>query len=277
MILMAVRDQPEPGFGGAAGDCADRPAYGHEERRPRADAASEPEKRRARADAASEHEERRLRADAARNRDAIVAVARDVFAEHGLEAPLEAIAARAGVGIATLYRRFPTREKLVAAALMEKVAEYAEAARQALAVPDPWDGFAGVVERICELQAGDRGLSDLLSMALSADERVEELRRTANDLLIAVIDRAKAAGTLREDFVGEDLVLLLIATAAVTHVTRADAPEAWRRFVALALDSFSTHRSPPRSDSALPDPPSTAQMTRAMIRLARERGCGEPL
>jgi len=262
MILMTARDQPKPGVGGVAGDRAERSACGHEERR-------------LCADAASGHEERQLRADAARNRDAILAVARDVFAEHGLEAPLETIAARAGVGIATLYRRFPTREKLVAAALVEKVAEYAEAARRALAVPDPWDGFAGVVERICELQAGDRGLSDLLSMTLSADERVEELRRTANDLLIAVIDRAKAAGTLREDFVGEDLVLLLIATAAVTHVTRADAPEAWRRFVALALDSFSTRGSPPRPDSALPDPPSTAQMTRAMIRLARERGCGE--
>ena len=116
---------------------------------------------------------RKMRADAARNRAAIVAVARDVFAEHGLEAPLEAIAARAGVGIATLYRRFPTREKLVAAALVEKITEYAEAARQALATPDPWDGFAGFVERICELQAGDRGLSDLLSMTLSADEQVE--------------------------------------------------------------------------------------------------------
>jgi AcrR family transcriptional regulator len=275
MILMTVRDQPEPGVGGVAGDRAERSACGHEVRQPRADAASEHEERRLRADAASEHEERRLRADAARNRDAIVAVARDVFAEHGLEAPLEAIAARAGVGIATLYRRFPTREKLVAAALVEKVAEYVGAARQALAAPDPWDGFAGVVERICELQAGDRGLSDLLSMTLSADERVEELRRTANDLLIAVIDRAKAAGTLREDFVGEDLVLLLIATAAVMHVTRADAPDAWRRFVALALDSFSIGGSPPRPDSALPDPPSTAQMTRAMIRLARARGCGE--
>ena len=123
---------------------------------------------------------RRLRADAERNRAAIVAVARDVFAEQGLEAPLEAIAARAGVGIATLYRRFPTREKLVAAALTEKVAEYAEAAEQALAAADPWDGFAGFVERSCELQAGDRGLSDLLSMTLSADEEVEQLRRTAD-------------------------------------------------------------------------------------------------
>jgi AcrR family transcriptional regulator len=249
MKPMTVRGQPEPGLARAASDRAEPGGCGGEERR--------------------------LRADAARNREAIVAVARDVFAEYGLEAPLEAIAAQAGVGIATLYRRFPTREKLVAAALVEKVADYAGAARLALATPDPWDGFAGFVERICELQAGDRGLSDLLSMTLSADEQVEELRRTANDLLVTVIDRAKAAGTLREDFVGEDLVLLLIATAAVTHVTRADAPEAWRRFVALALDSFSTRGVPSRSAPALPHPPSTAQMTRAMIRLARDRGCGE--
>jgi AcrR family transcriptional regulator len=213
---------------------------------------------------------RRLRADAARNRAAIVAVARDVFAEQGLEAPLEAIAARAGVGIATLYRRFPTREKLVAAALVGKVAEYAEAAEQALAVADPWDSFAGFVLRICELQAGDRGLSDLLSMTLSADEQVEQLRRTANDRVVTLIERAKAHGSLRQDFAGEDLVLLLVATAAVMHVTHADAPGAWRRFVALALDAFR------RQDSApLPAPPSTAQMTQAMLRLAAERGCSE--
>jgi AcrR family transcriptional regulator len=213
--------------------------------------------------------DRRLRADAARNRAAIVAVARDVFAEQGLEAPLETIAARAGVGIATLYRRFPSREKLVAAALTEKVAEYAEAAEQALAIADPWDGFAGFVQRICELQAGDRGLSDLLSMTLSADEQVEQLRRTANERVITLIDQAKAGGGLREDFTGEDLVLLLIATATVMHVTRADAPGAWRRFVALALDAFRCQDSP-----GLPEPPTTAQLTRAMVRLAAERGCG---
>ena len=196
-------------------------------------------------------------------------MAREVFAEQGLEAPLEAIAARAGVGIATLYRRFPTREKLVAAALAGKVAQYAEAAEQALAVPDPWAGFAGFAQRICELQACDRGLSDLLSMTLSAGEQVEQLRRTANENVITLIERAKASGTLREDFVGEDLLLLLIATAAVMHVTRGDAPDAWRRFVALALDAFRCRDSP-----GLPEPPSAVQMTRAMLRLAAERGCG---
>jgi AcrR family transcriptional regulator len=212
---------------------------------------------------------RGLRADAERNRAAILAVARDVFAEQGLEAPLEVIAARAGVGIATLYRRFPTREKLVAAALVEKIAQYAQAAEQALAVPDPWAGFAGFVQRSCELQACDRGLGDLLSMTLSADEQIEQLRTAANDNVITLIDRAKATGTLREDFVGEDLLLLLIATAAVMQVTRADAPHAWRRFVALALDGFRRQDLP-----GLPEPPTTVQMTRAMVRLAGERGCG---
>ena len=65
-------------------------------------------------------------------------------------------------------------------------------------------------------------------------------------------------------------MLLLIATAGVTHVTRVDAPGAWRRFVALALDAFQRQDSP-----VLPDPPTTAQMTRAMRRLAAERGCGQ--
>src|SRR5262245_29400974 len=129
---------------------------------------------------AAASEPRRLRADAARNRAAIVAAAREVFAEQGLEAPLEEIALRAGVGIATLYRRFTAREQLVAAALIEKVTQYAEAAAEALAAADPWEGFVGYVHRVCELQAGDRGLSDLLSMALAADEHIEQLRARAN-------------------------------------------------------------------------------------------------
>jgi AcrR family transcriptional regulator len=212
---------------------------------------------------------RRLRSDAARNRAAIIEAAREVFAEHGLEASLEDIACRAGVGIATLYRRFPGREQLIAAALVDKVAEYAQAAEEALAVADPWAGFVGYVYRICELQAADRGLSDLLAMALPVDEQIEEMRAAANARVIDLIDRAKAAARLREDFAGEDLLLLLIASAAIGQVTRDDAPDAWRRFVALALDGFARPGS-----AGLPLPPSTAQMHLAMRRLAASRGCG---
>jgi AcrR family transcriptional regulator len=213
---------------------------------------------------------RRLRADAERNRTAILAAAQEVFAEQGLEAPLVEIAARAGVGIATLYRRFPDRQQLVAAALAGKITQYAEAAGLALAVADPWGGFASFTEQACQMQADDRGLSDLLCMTLPAGEHVEQLRRQANDQVVELIDRAKAAGQLRADFVGEDLLLLLIANAAIMHVTRNDAPHTWRRFVALLLDAFRQHDAP-----ELPRPPSTAQMAKAMRRLAGERGCGQ--
>jgi AcrR family transcriptional regulator len=213
---------------------------------------------------------RRLRADAERNRTAILAAAQEVFAAQGLEAPLVEIAARAGVGIATLYRRFPDRQQLVAAALAGKITQYAEAAGLALAVADPWAGFASFAEQACQMQADDRGLSDLLCMTLPAGEHVERLRRQANDQVVELIDRAKAAGQLRADFVGEDLLLLLIANAAIMHVTRNDAPHTWRRFVALLLDAFRQHDAP-----ALPRPPSTAQMAKAMHRLAGERGCGK--
>jgi AcrR family transcriptional regulator len=197
-----------------------------------------------------------------------VAAAQEVFAEQGIDAPLEEIAARADVGIATLYRRFACREQLVAAALIGKVAEYGHAAEAAMAEPDPRAAFTGFVTRICELQAGDRGLADLLSMELPANPEVEQVRAAANRTVIRLIERAKAAGVLRQDFVGEDLLLVMMANAAIAHVTRQDAPDAWRRFAALALDAFLRTDAPP-----LPAPPSTAQMTSAMLRMARQRGC----
>ena len=107
-------------------------------------------------------------------------------------------------------------------------------------------------------------------MALPADEDVERLRRLANDRMAELIGRAKAAGQLRQEFAGEDLLLLLVAHAAVVHVTREDAPAAGRRFVALMLDAFGPRDGP----SCLPMPPSRTQMRRAMVRLAGERGCG---
>jgi len=212
---------------------------------------------------------RGLRADATRNRVAILTAARQVFAEQGLRAPLEEIARRAGVGIATLYRRFPTRERLVAAALIEKLTQFELAASQAVAEPDPWDGFAGLVRRICELQANDRGLSDLLSMTLPASEEVEQLRAEAHAHVAELVARAKAAGRLRPDFVAEDLLLMLIANAAVTHVTGPDAPDAWQRFVGLMLDAFQHTGA-----AGLPPAPTKGQMTQAMARLAADRGCG---
>src|SRR5215218_750793 len=106
---------------------------------------------------AHEPSARALRADAERNRERIVSAARDVFAERGLDAPLEAIARRAGVGQATLYRRFSTRQDLLVAAFGPKLAAYTEAIERALQDLDPWRGFCDYLTDIAGMQRGDRG------------------------------------------------------------------------------------------------------------------------
>src|SRR6185437_11714807 len=104
-----------------------------------------------------------LRSDAQRNRDRILAAARVIFAEHGLDAPMNEIARKAGVGIATLFRRFPTRDDLVAAVFADRMTAYAAAIDVALQDPDPWHGFCEYVRTICAMQASDRGFTDVLT------------------------------------------------------------------------------------------------------------------
>src|SRR2546426_6922377 len=102
-----------------------------------------------------------LRADAARNRAVLVAAAREVMAERGLEAPLDEIARRAGMGNAPLYRRFPRRIDLIAAVFADRMAEHARAVAAALEADDPWEGFRGYVKAAAELQLHDHGIADL--------------------------------------------------------------------------------------------------------------------
>ena len=183
----------------------------------------------------------RLRADAARNRAALLAAARQVFGEQGLDASLDEIARRAGVGNATLYRRFPTRRDLVAAVFAEHRAAQLELAERALRHGDPWAAFAGYVTALCELQAADRGLSEILvTVTFDGDDRLGELRALSYRRAALVIRRARVAGVLRPDFRLPDLALLLMANAGVAH--RAADPRAWRRQLALVLDGLAIPR-----------------------------------
>jgi AcrR family transcriptional regulator len=179
----------------------------------------------------------RLRADAERNRSALLAAARDVFGEHGLDASLDEIARRAGVGNATLYRRFPHRRDLIAEVFAGQMREYVGLAEVALAAADPWEAFVGYLTRLCEMQATDRGLSDLLvGAAFDDDERLAALRSQAQRGAERVIARAQRAGRLRADFSRRDLRLLLTANAGVTQGSLD--PQAWRRLLALTLDGL---------------------------------------
>ena len=171
------------------------------------------------------------------------------------------IARRAGVGVGTLYRRYPTRADLIAAAFETKMTAYADAARQALADPDPWHGFCDYVERICAMQAGDRGFTTVLTMTFPTAKRFEADRDRAFADFITLVERAKAAGKLRADFVAEDLPMFLMANAGVLTATADAAPDTWRRLVGYLLQACAAPAAQP-----LPDPPTPRQMYRAMLR-----------
>jgi AcrR family transcriptional regulator len=183
----------------------------------------------------------RLRADAERNRTALLAAAREVFGEQGLDASLDEIARRARVGNATLYRRFPSRRELVAEVFAGQMSEYVELADRALREPDPWAAFVGYLTQLCEMQATDRGLSELLvTTTFDGDPRLTELRATAQRGATEVIKRAQASGALRKDFTRQDLSLLMMANSGVVH--RSGDPHAWRRQLSLLIDGLAEHR-----------------------------------
>jgi AcrR family transcriptional regulator len=192
----------------------------------------------------------------------VLAAAREVFAEQGLEAPMNEIARRAGVGIATLYRRFPTREDLITATFALKMKAYADAIDEALRDPDPWSGFRGYIERVCQMQASDRGFTHVLTLTFPTARAFEADRRRSYLGFRRLIARAKETGRLRPDFSPEDLIVLLMANAGVISATGESAPDAWRRLVAYMVQSFSADHTEP-----LPPAPTPKAIYRAMMRL----------
>ncbi|KUP96892.1 TetR/AcrR family transcriptional regulator [Thermobifida cellulosilytica] len=212
---------------------------------------------------ASDRPRRRcLRADAERNRDRILAAARRLYARDGLGVSMAAVAREAGVGKATLCRRFATREELVDAVFADRMDAYAAAVTAALADPDPWRGFVGCVQAVCAMQAADRGFADVLTTAFPAAGALEERRSRAHAGLVELIDRAKASGHLRDDVTDRDVVILLMANAGVLDAAGEAAPDAWRRLVAQMLRAYA---APGAALPPLPDPPSPAALSRAVL------------
>ncbi|GIF49359.1 TetR family transcriptional regulator [Asanoa ferruginea] len=201
-----------------------------------------------------------LRKDAERNRQRIIEAARQVFADQGVHAPVEEIARQAGVGVGTVYRRFPDRTELVEAVFLERAQRYLVAAQESLGHPDPWDGFRSYLERLRAMQAEDQTVTDVLTLDLPASTAFQQLRKRLYATQNRLIRAAQEQGTLRADFVPEDVVLLLIANAAIVDRV-GEVPQSSPRFFALALDALRTDRPSP-----LPDPPPAEPLLAAMQR-----------
>jgi AcrR family transcriptional regulator len=201
-----------------------------------------------------------LRADAARNRERIVDAACRLFQDQGLDVPLEDVAREAGVGIATLYRRFPTRGDLTAAVYERIMSDYSATVERAAAEADPWDGLSTLVIGLCELQASNAALRDLVTMR--GPESIDPERQSLTQgRLEALVTRAQEAGRLRADVEVTDLVLVLLGNAEIVKRTAGQGAVAWRRYAALQLEALRS-----RTDPAPLPPAASAELIRGALK-----------
>jgi AcrR family transcriptional regulator len=198
-------------------------------------------------------EQQGRRRHARRNHELLVAAAREVFAERGVEASLEEIARRAGVGIGTLYRHFATREALVEAIFERRIGELVAVAEAAAGEPDGWTGLVRFLERTLELQAGDRVLKDVLMRYPPGAGRLDSAREEMRVLFEQILERARAEGTLRGDFTLSDLALLFWSFRPLIDATAEVSPGAWRRHLHWLLDGLRAQAATAQVEAPLTD------------------------
>ena len=196
-------------------------------------------------------EERPLRKDAERNRLRILAAAAEVFTERGLQATLDDVADRAGVGVGTVYRRFEDKEALVEALFTERLDAVVGFAEQALAEPDPWAGLVSFLEQAAGLIAGDRGLRQILMFASYGRNRVDQARARMLPVVSAMVERAQRAGAVRADLRPTDIPFIEFMLGWAAEYAAGVRPEIWRRYLALMLDALRPERA---GTTELPEP-----------------------
>jgi AcrR family transcriptional regulator len=206
---------------------------------------------------------RPLRKDAARNRALLIDAARAVFAERGLEASLDDIAHRAGLGVGTAYRHFANKYELAQAIFAEAIDRVIALADDAADAPDAWDGIVTFLEGTAEMQTADRGLREVL-MGVHDPERMEQVHDRLSAPMRRMIERGKQTGQVRPDVEVTDLGIVVLMLCTVADVTGDAAPELWRRYLPMLLDGL-------RTDTHLPVPPVPEDVLRKAMDTHKQR------
>jgi AcrR family transcriptional regulator len=207
---------------------------------------------------------RPLRRDAERNRQLILDTAKTVFAQRGLEASLDEVAHEAGLGVGTVYRRFPNRDALIDALFDDMLTSITRIGAESLELPRAWDGLVHFMTAMLESQGRDKALRDLmLSRQQHLDpgtpDKEQSVREAVEPALFDLIDRAKQEGDLRSDVVATDVGTLLIAAVGVVDFTAPADSEVWRRYLTVMLDGL---RARPTGETGVlsPEPLDDAQL-----------------
>lgn len=215
---------------------------------------------------------RPLRRDAERNRRRILDAAAAVFADRGLGASLDEIAAHAEVGVGTVYRRFPNKEALIDALFNDELDGIVALAEEGLAIEDPWTGLEHFLRAALERQAKNRGLKELLlgarmgeqsGCAIEGRERIEPIVRR-------LVERAQADGSLRPDVTTTDMPLIQLMVGALVDYTRDVDVDVWRRLFTVVIDGL---RAQPGARTPIAQEPLDADgLTAAMTGWRPQRG-----
>jgi AcrR family transcriptional regulator len=187
------------------------------------------------------------RAEAARNNELILAAAREVFIADP-SAPISAVAARAGVGIGALYRRYESKEELIRVLCFQGLSNYVAVAEEAVAIEDPWASFVHLMEGLVE--ASVHSLTIRLAGRFTPTDDFVPLVQRAERLNEELLGRAKSAGVVRPDLEVDDISLLLEQLAAIRVGDPQRTAQLRRRYLALQLEAL---RAPARGE--LPGPP----------------------
>ncbi|MFV8228491.1 TetR/AcrR family transcriptional regulator [Mycolicibacterium fortuitum] len=182
-----------------------------------------------------------LRKDAERNRQRVLDAARELFAEKGLEATLNDVARYANVGVGTVYRRFATKEELIAAIFVDGMEQLTALAESALEQEDSWQGFAWYVEKMREITATDRGLREIAFSKSYGCDRVKACQERLVPVLTKLVERAQGDGYLRPEVSSTDMPLFGLLAGTVSEFAGHVDSELWRRYVAILLEGMRYH------------------------------------
>lgn len=212
--------------------------------------------------------DRPLRRDAERNRRRVLAAAAEVFTERGLDATLDEVAKAAGVGVGTVYRRFPDKESLVCELFRDRIDALVTVAEQACADPDPWHGLVSYLEFAASALAGDLGLRQLMMFGTYDRDQVCYARDRMYPVLSRLVRRAQDSGDLRADFSATDLKMIAFMLATTAEYAASVAPDVWRRYLAMLVDGLRPFRD---GASRLPVPAPTPEDLADLMRAHGQR------
>jgi AcrR family transcriptional regulator len=211
--------------------------------------------------------DRHPRRDAQRNRALLVAAAEAVFEEEGIDASVDHITERAGLGTGTLYRHFPTREALVDALFEEHGEELVAVARRALELEDAAEALRRLFDEVISLQGSHRVLRELVLRQSPRPGLVGEARAELARMSEQLVARARVQGVVRDDFTVADLMVLFWSLRPIVEATLEIAPEAWRRHLGFVLDGL----RPEAASAAAAAPLSSDELAQASQCLRERR------